>query len=156
MTSDTAPFSASQNKALERELPFPACQHTIITVCRNALVDLMYRAYGRARRPLIVYNVVADFQAGGFSADCYDKFRDEFIELLRSHRDGVKKRCRTDRRHLRLIMTTLYGHCTYLTTDAAARRRAGCTVLYTMLVGMPPRPLPEFHSFLLLSSPILV
>ncbi len=118
--------------------------------------DLMYRAHGKARRPLLVDNVEADFQAGVISADCYAKFRDEFIELLWCHRDGVKERCRTDRHHQRLIMATLYGHCTYLATDAAARMRACCTVLCTVLAGMLPKLLPEFHSFLFFSSPILV
>ena len=73
--------------------------------------DLMYRAYGETGQPLLTDAVVADFQEGGFSANCYNEYRDEFIELLWRNWDGVKERCRADRQYLRLIMATLCNHC---------------------------------------------
>ena len=76
--------------------------------------DLMYRAYGKTGQPPLVDQVVVNFQAGGFSADCYDKFRDEFIELLWRNWDGVKERCRADRQYLRLITASLCNHCIIL------------------------------------------
>ena len=85
--------------------------------------DLMYRAYGKAGHPQLVDDVVADFQAGGFSANCYDTFRDEFIELLWRNWDEVKERCRGDRQYLRLIMATLCNHCINLPGWQERRQR---------------------------------
>lgn len=73
--------------------------------------DLMYRAYWKTGMPEFVAENVVDFQTGGFSANCYDKFRDEFIELLWRNWPAVKDRCHRDRQYLRLIMATLCNHC---------------------------------------------
>lgn len=73
--------------------------------------DLMYRAYQKEGQPLLLQACIVDFQAGGFSANCYDTYRDEFIELLWRNWDEVKRRCLEDRQYLRLIMATLCNHC---------------------------------------------
>ncbi len=73
--------------------------------------DLMYRAYEETGLPHMPGMIAVDFQAGGFSANCYDKFLDEFIELLWRNWSAAKERCRRDRQYLRLIIATLCNHC---------------------------------------------
>ena len=85
--------------------------------------DLMYRAYRMTGLPLLEAENVVNFQTGGFSANCYDKYRDEFIELLWRNWDEVKERCRGERQYLRLIMATLCNHCINLSGWQARHQR---------------------------------
>ena len=65
-----------------------------------------------AEVPTLAVEVVSSkFKLGGFSTNCDDKFRDEFIEFFCRGWEHVQKRCREDSDYCRLVAAHIFWHC---------------------------------------------
>lgn len=73
--------------------------------------DFLFREYAAHGCPLIVNAVIADFQTGGFSTDCHDDFRNEYLELLWRNWEHIKQRSAQDAMFRDIVPATLCDHC---------------------------------------------
>ena len=79
-------------------------------------MDLLHRMYNKHGAPLTVDQVVADFQAGGLSTDCYENYREEYLELLWRNREQIFELSRHDGQYRDVLLATLCDHCFHLHT----------------------------------------
>lgn len=73
--------------------------------------DLIYRMCSACECPRTVDAVVVDFQAGGFSANCHENYRDEYLELLWRNREQAMELCRQDKDYRDEFLAMLCDHC---------------------------------------------
>ena len=78
--------------------------------------DLIFRICSAQGCPHTVDAVVVDFQAGGFSNNCHENYRDEYLELLWRNREQIFELCRKDRQYREVLHAALCNHCFHLRT----------------------------------------
>lgn len=62
--------------------------------------------------PTLEVEVVSSkFKPGGFSTNCDDKFRDEFIEFFCRGWEHVQKRCKEDCEYCRMAAAHIFWRC---------------------------------------------
>ena len=78
--------------------------------------DLIFRICSAQGCPHTVDAVVVDFQAGGFSNNCHENYRDEYMELLWRYREQIFELCRRDGQYREVLHAALCDHCFHLRT----------------------------------------
>ena len=78
--------------------------------------DLIYRIHREHGCPHTVDAVVVDFQAGGFSSNCHEVYRDEYLELLWRNRAEIFKQSSLDEQYREVFHAALCDHCFHLRT----------------------------------------
>lgn len=78
----------------------------------SADTDMIYRMVRESAAPPLVFPIyIANFEFGGFSANCDDDFRDENIILLWRNRDIIEQRCQEDASYAEIVAAHLLNHC---------------------------------------------
>lgn len=72
--------------------------------------DMMYKIMDTYGLPKLIESIVSEMPAGGFSDDCGNRFRDEYIEMLYRNRVNLFERCIHDSAYRQLILSTLLYH----------------------------------------------
>lgn len=83
------------------------------------LMNAFLRQYGM---PFCSETVVAEFYQGGFSTNCRERFRHEFVELQWRSWEQFCERCRHEPRFAEISAAELAGHCLVLGCRSRSER----------------------------------
>ena len=78
--------------------------------------DLIYRIHRAHGCPHTIDAVVVDFQAGGFSSNCHEVYRDEYLELLWRNQAEIFELSSHDEQYGEVFHAALCDHCFHLRT----------------------------------------